>query len=153
MTVYRLSKRQYINDLSGVGARMYGGRWNSKGLPMIYTSSSRALCTAEVAVHLPLGILPSDYYMASILIPDHIHIEELAMKKLKKEWPLGSSLSATHKIGDKFIMDSHHLVLRVPSAVVQGDFNYLINPLHPHLQKIKIKTTEVFTFDERLFRR
>ena len=61
MKVYRLSKAQFANDLSGKGAELAGGRLNSKGLPMLYTSSSRALCTAEIAVHTPLGIVPTDY--------------------------------------------------------------------------------------------
>jgi RES domain-containing protein len=66
MNVYRLSKAIHANDLSGKGAEKNGGRWNSHGLPMIYTSQSRALCIAEVAVHLPMGILPEDYRLITI---------------------------------------------------------------------------------------
>ncbi len=70
MIVYRLSKSKYSADLSGKGAEKAGGRWNSKGVAMVYTSASRALCTAEVSVHVPLGIVPVDYELVSIEIPD-----------------------------------------------------------------------------------
>jgi RES domain-containing protein len=153
MIVYRLARSKYINDLSGIGARLAGGRWNSKGLSLVYTSSSRALCMAEIAVHLPLGILPRDYCLAQILIPDSIIIESLDIKKLPKGWNQFPLIAATQKMGDKFILDHKHPVLRVPSAVVQGDFNYLINPLHAGMKKIKIQDTEPFTFDQRFFKR
>ena len=153
MIVYRLAKSKYIDDLSGIGARITGGRWNSPGLPLVYTSSSRALCTTEVAVHLPLGILPHDYCLATIVIPDMIHIEVLDVKKLSSKWNVFPPPVSTQKMGDKFITAHKNLLLKVPSAVVQGDFNYLINPLHPDIKKIKIKHVEPFTFDDRLFKR
>ena len=153
MIVYRLSKEKYIADLTGTGARMTGGRWNSQGLSMVYTSSSRALCMAEVAVHLPLSILPKDYFMATILIPDSIPVEEIDIKKLPKNWSKFPPLTTTQKVGDKFVLEHNNLVLKVPSAVVQGDFNYLVNPLHSDSKKIKIKSIEPFTFDDRLFKR
>ena len=77
MIVFRLSKSRFSKDLSGRGAELAGGRWNSKGLPMLYTSSSRALCTAEIAVHSPLGIVPMDYEIIEIEIPDSsVHMDE-----------------------------------------------------------------------------
>ena len=68
MIVFRLSKATYALDLSGKGAEKTGGRWNSKGIPMVYTSSSRALCTAEIAVHLPLGLVPSGYHLTTLVV-------------------------------------------------------------------------------------
>ena len=153
MIVYRLARSKYINDLSGLGARLAGGRWNSKGLGLVYASSSRALCMAEIAVHLPLGILPHDYCLAQILIPDSMIIDSVDIKKLPKRWNQFPFIAATQKTGDKFILDNKHTVIRVPSAVVQGDFNYLINPLHMGMKKIKIQDTEPFTFDQRFFKR
>jgi RES domain-containing protein len=153
MIVYRMALSGYINDLSGTGARMAGGRWNSKGLGLIYTSSSRALCMAEIAVHLPLGILPHDYRLAQILIPDSLAIESLDIKKLPLGWNGFPGITATQKIGDKFILDNKHIALRAPSAVVQGDFNYLINPNHTGMKKIKVRDVEPFTFDSRFFKR
>ncbi|NQU32919.1 MAG: RES family NAD+ phosphorylase [Bacteroidetes bacterium] len=71
MIVYRLTKAKYSNDLSGKGAAKTGGRWNSKGIPVVYTCESRALCTSEIAVHTPLGILPLDYMLITIEISDY----------------------------------------------------------------------------------
>jgi RES domain-containing protein len=153
MIVYRLARSKYINDLSGIGARLTGGRWNSKGLGLIYTSSSRALCMAEIAVHLPLGILPLDYCLAQILIPDTFSIESVDIKKLPDGWNQFPGISTTQTIGDKFILDNKNMILKVPSAVVQGDYNYLINPLHTGIKKIKVREVEPFTFDERFFKR
>ena len=70
MIVYRLCKQAYINDLSGHGAEMNGGRWNGKGNPALYTSGSRALAVLEIAVHVPFGLLPTNYYMIAIEVPD-----------------------------------------------------------------------------------
>jgi RES domain-containing protein len=71
MIVYRLSKANYANDLSGFGAEKWVGRWNSQGIPMVYTSQSRALCTAEIAVHTPMGIIPDNYVLITLTIPGH----------------------------------------------------------------------------------
>jgi RES domain-containing protein len=70
--VYRISKTQNIKDLSGTGARIFGGRWNNKGVPLIYASESRALATLEYLVHVPLSLIPNDLSLASIKIPDAI---------------------------------------------------------------------------------
>jgi RES domain-containing protein len=151
MIVYRLSKSKFADDLSGKGAEKSGGRWNSKGTAMIYTSESRALCTTEIAVHTPLGNLPLDYKLISIEISDDILIQELAKEDLPPDWKSIPHTHATQEIGDKFISAQLFAVLKVPSAVVQDEFNYLINPGHKESGKIKIKSIEPFNFDMRLF--
>lgn len=75
MIVFRLGKEKYKNDLSGIGAEKFGGRWNSKGVRMVYTSQSRALANLEVAVHLTLKLVPKDYYLTSIEIPDELILD------------------------------------------------------------------------------
>jgi RES domain-containing protein len=151
MIVFRLSKSKFADDLSGKGAEKSGGRWNSKGTAIVYTSESRALCTTEIAVHTPLGNLPLDYKLISIEIPDSMHIQEIAVIDLPADWKSIPYLHATQKIGDKFISEGIFPVLKVPSAVVQDEFNYLVNPRHIESQKIKVKGIEPFNFDERLF--
>lgn len=151
MTVFRLSKSKYSRDLSGHGAENTGGRWNSRGTPMLYTSQSRALCTTEIAVHIPLGIVPKDYEMISIEIPDSIKIAVLKTSELPDDWNSIPHGNSTQLIGDAFIREGKSLVLKVPSVVVPGDYNFLINPLHRDIAKISIITTELFSFDERLF--
>jgi RES domain-containing protein len=150
MRVFRLSKSRFADDLSGKGAEIAGGRWNSKGMAMLYTGASRALCTAEIAVHVPLGIVPFDYWMIAIEIPDD-SIFELETGKLPKKWRDFPHQTSTQNIGNEFLKENKFLVFKAPSAVVQGDFNYLINPFHPDFSKVKIVNKEPFSFDNRLF--
>src|SRR5688572_15879298 len=148
MIVFRLCRARYAFDLSGRGAEMSGGRWNSKGVPILYTSESRALCTTEIAVHLPLGIAPKDYRMVSLYIPDGDMLE-----LPKKEWPEGWNTfpypSSTRMLGDNFIREGKYLSMKVPSAVVDGDFNYLLNPRHHAFGKVRVRDEVPFGFDER----
>lgn len=151
MIVFRLSKGLYRNDLSGKGAELVGARWNSIGVPMVYAAASRALCTVEVAVHLPLRIIPTDYWLVSIEIPDDLHIEALDEASLPSHWKSFPYSNNTQKIGDTFILENKGAVLKVPSAVVQDEFNFLLNPRHREFSRIKIVDTEPFEFDKRLF--
>jgi RES domain-containing protein len=153
MTVYRLSKGKYGSDISGKGAELYGGRWNSKGVAMVYTAQSRALAFAEVAMHLPLGITPKDYFIVSIHIPDTAAILQLPEKALPADWRSNPHSHSTQKIGDQFISEATHLVLQVPSAVVPGDYNYLINPKHSLITEVTISNIEPFEFDSRFVSR
>ena len=150
MIVYRLSKSKYSADLTGKGAEKAGGRWNSKGVAMIYTSTSRALCTAEVAVHVPLGILPVDYELGTIEIPDDF-MKEADIKDLPADWRSFPHPGSTQKLGDSFVREGKFLVLKVPSVVVQGEYNFLINPKHKSATKVRVVRTEPFLFDKRLF--
>ena len=152
MIVYRLSKANYSKDLSGKGAEKSGGRWNSKGIPMIYTSETRALCTTEIAVHTPLGIIPLNYEIIQIEISEKAKIHTFNEKELSKDWKSFPHVLSTKEIGDKFIKENKYLVLKVPSAVVQGEYNFLINPGHKNFKQITIKSVESFSFDERLFK-
>lgn len=150
-SVYRLSKSRYSHDLSGRGAEIGGGRWNSKGVAMLYTSESRALCTTEIAVHTPLGNVPTDYDLVTIEIADIAAIKEVYHTDLPADWKSLPHANATQEIGDQFIAEGQYLVLKVPSAVVQGDNNYLINPYHQDFGKVRVINIEPFEFDERLF--
>jgi RES domain-containing protein len=150
MIVYRLSKSKYSADLSGKGAEKSGGRWNSKGVAMVYTSASRALCTAEVAVHVPLGIVPADYELVTIEIPDD-SVTEAGIKDLPADWQTFPHPDSTQKLGDRFVREGKFLVMKVPSVVVQGEYNFLINPGHEAAAKVSLVNTEPFLFDKRLF--
>ncbi|WP_207430013.1 RES family NAD+ phosphorylase [Sabulibacter ruber] len=151
MRVYRLSKGQYKHDLSGRGAELAGGRWNSKGTAMLYTCESRALCTTEIAVHTPLGIVPFDYWLITLEVPDDLPIKELPLDELPEDWKSFPHPNDTQLIGDAFVREGKYVGMKVPSAVVQGDYNYLFNPRHPQFTQIGLDSTEPFPFDERLF--
>jgi RES domain-containing protein len=149
MTVYRFSKEQFRLDLSGKGAELYGGRWNSKGVAMLYTSQSRALAFAEIAIHLPIGIVPDNYFLIAINIPDAISMEKLDAMDLPTDWRSNPHSNSTQQIGDKFLSEGNSLVLQVPSAIVPGDFNFLLNPSHRQMGKVEISNVEPFEFDSR----
>ncbi len=151
MRVFRLSKKKYANDLSGKGAAKFGNRWNSKGVEMLYTAESRALAMAEVIVHLSIASLPDDYMMIEIEIPGNVEIETLPTRRLATGWNTNPPKLNTQNIGDEFIRANNNCVLKVPSAVVKGDFNYLLNPNHKDIKKIKIIEITDFPFDERIF--
>lgn len=151
MIVFRLSKSKFAGDLTGKGAEISGGRWNSKGTAMVYTSESRALCTTEVAVHTPLGNVPLDYVLVSIDIPEDITIQELQLSEIPSDWKSFPHSHSTQEIGDNFVNSGKSAVMKVPSAVVQGDHNYLINPNHKESVQIKFISSEPFSFDQRMF--
>jgi len=148
MVVYRLSKKIYASDLSGKGAEIAGARWNSKGNAMLYAGQSIALCVAEVAVHIPLGILPVEYVLVHLEVPDSGILE---LKKLPMNWNIFPYSKETQKLGDEFLRKNKFLGMKVSSAAVHGEFNILLNPKHPDFEKVKILKIEDFSFDKRLF--
>ncbi len=149
MIVYRISNALYSNDLSGTGAKLMGGRWNSKGIPILYTSEHISLALLEMLVNTQFKdfIIPLD--LLNIQVPETASISEISLSKLKKDWV--TDFGYTAFIGDEFIKDKQSLLLKVPSAVIHEEFNYLINPLHADFKKIKITDTRSFKTDERLF--
>lgn len=152
MLVFRLVKQQYSKVLSGKGAAIFGERWNSKGLELIYTVENRSLAMAEVAVHFSLATMPSSYNMLSIFIPDNLTIKEIKTIELPDDWNTFPHAKSTQNIGDNFILENKFVAFKVPSVVTKGDFNILINPHHKDFKKIKIKSSEPFLFDRRIFR-
>ena len=151
MKVFRLTKAKYAGALSGVGAAKFGNRWNSKGVEMIYTAGCRALAVTEILVHLPTGLIPQDMMMLQIDVPDDLNIQVLDTKILPPDWNVFPPRVVTQQLGDAFVFENRFAVLKVPSAVVQGDFIYLLNPNHPDFKLIKIISQEPFGFDVRLF--
>lgn len=151
MVVFRLVRKKFSSSLSGKGAALRGARWNSIGVELIYTAGNRSLAMAEVAVHLTLASLPADYLMMSISIPDDVEIASVSVNDLPGNWNAFPHPLSTQQIGDAFAADANYAVLRIPSVVTQGDFNYLINPKHPDFSRIKVVSLVKFPFDRRLF--
>jgi len=152
MKVFRLGKQKYISDLSGMGSYISGARWNNKGTYMLYTSQSRALALTELSVRLPLGRVPQDYHYLILEIPDDL-ILALDLSLLDHiDWKTSPPSPETQALGDRFIRESSHLALKVPSVVVDGDFNYLLNPNFPDFDTLVIPMEKgPFPFDQRLF--
>jgi len=149
MIVYRINKCAYINDLSGKGAAMYGGRWNNKDTYVVYTAQSRALALLEAVVHI--GKIPAvGYCMAAIEIPDN-SIEKFPEDKLPANWHANPSPDYLKEIGDRFIKARKYLALQMPSALMEEECNYLLNPAHPTFSKVKIISERPINIDERLY--
>ncbi|MES0488829.1 MAG: RES family NAD+ phosphorylase [Leptospirales bacterium] len=150
MNVYRIAKEKYINDLSGSGARIYGGRWNYKGSSVIYASETRALASIEYLVHLPISIIPDDLCIASIEINDKISHQIMDTGTLPRNWREFPSPSQLGAIGSDWILHNQSLLLRVPSVLVENEYNILINPAHPDIRYVKIHDIKKYSFDKRL---
>ena len=149
MIVYRLSSGEFKNDLSGTGAKLFGGRWNSTGLKALYTTEHISLAVLEILVHVKSYRQPTDYHLITIEIPETAEIITIDHDKLKRNWK--DDLTHGQYIGDEFLIANQSLVLKVPSAIVEQENNFLINPAHPDAEKIKIRSSKIFMFDKRLY--
>ncbi|TWR25854.1 RES domain-containing protein [Mucilaginibacter pallidiroseus] len=149
MILYRIANCNYITDLTGTGARLYGGRWNSEGKSMVYTASSRSLAVLEVLVHLPPLMVPNNFCVAEIEVPDN-SILTLNANTLPVNWQDALPPAELKQIGNQFIQETKYLMMKVPSAVVPQEYNYLLNPWHPDIKKAVIIKTSPFSFDDRL---
>ncbi|TDH18261.1 RES domain-containing protein [Segetibacter sp. 3557_3] len=150
MIVFRLTAERFKDDLTGKGAAIFGGRWNPIGLAVLYTSESRALANLELIVHTSQGVIPVNYFLLDIVIPDDAPIFCVTEQNLPKEWRQMEHL--TQLIGSDLMKQNEFLALKVPSASVTDEFNFVLNPDHPDFYKIKIVKSERYMFDERLFR-
>ena len=150
MHVYRIAKTRYIDDLRGTGARLHGGRWNHPNTSLLYTSSTRALATVEFLVHIPPAYLPQNLSMATIHIPDNIHIETLSPNDLPSNWRQYPPPQKLADMGNAWVDASRSLAWAVPSAVIPQESNILINPTHADIRNITIVSIEPYIFDERL---
>ncbi|MCD8740309.1 RES family NAD+ phosphorylase [Mucilaginibacter roseus] len=150
MIVYRITSCDYARDLAGTGARLYGGRWNSEGRPMLYSASSRSLAILEVLVHLPPLLVPDNYCLVEIELPRN-SIFQVDVQTLPANWHDDISVSNfTRRMGDEFLKKQEHLIMAVPSIIVPAEFNYLINPKHQDMDKARIAKVSPFRFDDRL---
>lgn len=154
MEVYRVSSTRYIRDLTGTGARLYGGRWNHKGTGVIYTSATRSLAVLEYLVHVPMSLVPADVSMASLTIPDDLFAQRvsLAVPALPKNWRAYPAPSRLADLGTAWAKKNETLLLQVPSAIVEHEFNILINPSLPDIKRVTVSHVEDFKIDERLLR-
>jgi len=152
MIVFRIEREKYLTTtLTGIGASMSEGyRWNSLHTRIVYTAETRALATLEVSVHLDLSEdLPDDRHYVSIEIPDDLLILEVDIGHLPKNWDSKPPVLTTQIIGDDFVNYAEAAVLKVPSAIVPQEFNYLINPNHDDAKRIKVISTVKMALDRR----
>lgn len=155
MRVWRIVRRHRIRDaFTGEGARLYGGRWNSQGVRVVYASSSLALAQLEFLVWADALDAPPDVVSIAATIPDSLRIESESVKALPRDW---RRFDPPHRelqiIGDRWCRELTSVVLRVPSAVVPQEDNFLLNPLHEDFRRIVVGRPGRVSFDGRLFSR
>ena len=144
---YRIVKKQRSTTaFDGEGARLYGGRWNSKGIAMVYTSDSLALCSLEIFVHLPSYQLLEDYTYITVTFDS----ECVASADMVDGWDSRPASKISKVIGDNWIKENQSAVLKVPSVIMSTCYNYLININHPDFSQIKIGEPISLDFDTRL---
>lgn len=146
MRVFRIAKQARVQDLTGRGAEISGGRWNRKGVPCLYTSSSLAVCICEILVHTDTALPPSDMWYAEFLIPDSLVSQNHDVQALSAD---------TVAAGTVWLSDCRSPALRVPSAVLPPDYthdyNVILNPRHPAFPEVKLVRVSPCPFDRRLY--
>lgn len=150
MQVYRIAQKKFINDLSGEGARIFGGRWNHRGTPILYTAESRSLATLELLVHAQQLSSVSNLSILTLEFPDKITIDDIQkIMTFPQDWQKYTSHPELQDTVSDWIA-SDGFILKVPSAIIKEESNYLINPRHKNMKLLKIINTEEFILDERL---
>ena len=150
MRIFRIAKKQYLKDLSGEGSRLFGGRWNKKGMAMLYFSDSLSTSLLEVLVHLDFKHLTSDFGYIEIDIPDTLIDTKLKLKDLNTNWRDNPPKSSTINFGSTFLKANKKLGLKVPCAILPMASNILINPRHKDITKLKIIKVADLDIDSRL---
>jgi RES domain-containing protein len=146
---WRIVKAKHAaTAFSGEGAAKTGGRWNSRGVPMVYASSTQALAALETLVHLnpPVPLK----YVAFHLRFDVALVEKVPFSRLPRDWQAEPPPPSTKALGDVWVRQRRSAVLALPSVIIPGESNYLLNPAHPAFQQISIGKPERFGFDPRL---
>lgn len=152
MRFWRICRRRYAAEAAtGAGARLYGGRWNSRGISVVYASTSLALAAVETFVNLEPNHAPSDLVSVEGIIPDKVAIGRLEIATLPRRWR-ESRDESLRAFGDDWVRTGETAALLVPSAAIHGEWNVLLNPAHPDFPKIKLKSPQPFQFDARMFR-
>ena len=140
------------DDLSGAGAKATGGRWNTKGTPVIYASETRSLACLETVVHLGAGGLPFNRYLVAIELPEALwtHAKRETAQSLKVGWDAEPAGRASIRFGADWLDAATSAVLVVPSVIVPEEFNVLVNPLHPDAASLRATKVRRWAYDPRL---
>ena len=151
MIVYRLANPTYARDITGTGAKTYGGRWNGVGTPMLYTAPQIGTTLAEHLVHIEdPELYPNNQLLVEIYVPDSATVLQIDPSMLKPGWSAVPAPVYLQEIGNKFILSREALILSVPSVGAPGTYNYLLNPLHPEFIDVYLNDLYPYPLDERI---
>jgi RES domain-containing protein len=156
MKIWRICREPYaVEAFSGDGARRFGGRWNSRGVPMIYASVSLALAALELFVNLEPGQAPEDLVYLAATLPEVEPARTQGPGDLPPGWwtdEPAPGAASPREIGDEWIRGRSSLTMKVPSVPIRAEWNVLVNPLHPRMGELRIEAPQPFIFDARMFR-
>ena len=151
-TSWRITVADFASAaFKGEGSRLFGGRWTSPGLAVVYTSSSAALAALEILVHAKRKEVMRKYVLFACTF-DASLVEPVDRGKLPKDWRTSPAPPALQQIGDRWSQEGRSAILQVPSAVIETETNYLLNPSHPDFPKVEIAEPMEFSLDTRLLR-
>lgn len=151
MRVWRVCRRPFSKTpLDGRGGLVASGRWHTARRLVVYASESLALASLEVLVHCDVDLLPNDLVAIEIDLPKKLRIAELDAGTLPRSWRVHPAPRASQQLGNDWLDAGKEAVLRVPSAVVPTESNFLLNPLHPGTRDIRVVRRIAFRFDQRL---
>lgn len=149
MRLWRITRRAF-QALDGEGARLFGGRWNSEGVPVVYTSSTLSLAALEYLVHVQIEDVPADLVSLEIDVPDDVRAEQVHTFDVPEDWNQVEDHPACAALGDVWAAEASALILRVPSAIIPHEQNVLLNPRHPEMGRVRVTAVREFAFDPRL---
>ena len=150
--VWRIVTAAFVpKAFDGEGARLYGGRWNTPGAPLVYCAATASLAVLEMMVQdQPLR---AHYSLIAATIPDEMHVETVTVGQLPKNWRQSEGIASLREIGGRWLASGRSAVLRVPSAVLPQESNFLIDPRHADFRRIKTGRPESLDMDSRLLRK
>lgn len=151
MRLYRIVKTKHLSTAwSGIGAQLYGGRWNPPGKAAVYLTTSISLAMLEMMVHLQSSLLLQSYTLLSIEITEDL-LTQVAIDKLSDDWKDPSPPDSTQSLGEAWLQAGSSVGLRVPSVIVPSEFNVIVNPMHPTFPALlESVRAEPMVFDSRL---
>lgn len=147
MELFRITKAEFTEHLFAPG---FSGRWNRLGEEVIYAASSRSLACLENLVHRRSTVGTSTFRTMVIYVPDHATIKHVNLHDLPEEWNQFPINEACQSLGSTWYQSKASLALRVPSAVIPDEFNWVINTRHAEFDKVRIIDVLPFYFDKRL---
>lgn len=142
------SKQMTSGDTEG--ARQYGGRWNPKGLAAVYLAASQSLAALEMLVHVDTDLVPNDFLLFALDIPDAVGVSRVHPKQLPEGWRVEYPPTTLQKMGGAWLKNLSSAVLQVPSAIIPEESNFVLNPQHPDVHRLQIHEPRSFFFDARL---
>lgn len=153
ISIWRIDKKRHsAASFSGEGAALYGGRWNPRGVRVVYASQTLALAALEKFVHLEGVAGGISFVYFRIDVPGSVKIKHVELSQLPKNWRSVPAPAATQDIGMNWVQKNETVLLRVPSMIIPSEYDYLIDPLHADFNSLKISKPSPFSFDPRMWK-